>query len=85
MSIIVHQNDLPTGILQQAHSIAIDTETTGLRPHRDRLCLVQLSDGTGDVHLVQFAGTNHDYACPNLKKILSNNTILKIFHFHFYL
>lgn len=81
MSIIVHQNDLPTGILQTSLSIAIDTETTGLRPQRDRLCLVQLSDGQGDVHLVQFVGNNHAYDCPNLKKILSNNDVTKIFHF----
>ncbi len=81
MSIIVHQNDLPTGILQTSLSIAIDTETTGLRPQRDRLCLVQLSDGQGDVHLVQFVGSNHAYDCPNLKKILSNNNVTKIFHF----
>ena len=81
MGIIIHQNDLPTGILQTAQSIAIDTETTGLIAHRDRLCLVQLSDGLGDVHLVQFSGRSHAYDCVNLKKILVNDAILKIFHF----
>ena len=81
MSIIVHQNDLPVNILQTATSIAIDTETTGLKPERDRLCLVQLSDGQGDVHLVQFFGSGHHYNCPNLKALLSNDKILKIFHF----
>jgi ribonuclease D len=81
MAIILHQNDLPHNILQTAKSIAIDTETTGLVAHRDRLCLVQISDGLGDVHLVQFVGRNHAYDCPNLKKILTNDNILKIFHF----
>jgi ribonuclease D len=81
MVIAVHQNDLPAGILQNADSIAIDTETTGLKAQRDRLCLVQLSDGQGDVHLVQFFGSGHSYQCPNLKRILSNDKILKIFHF----
>lgn len=81
MVIAVHQNDLPDNILQTAHTIAIDTETTGLKPQRDRLCLIQLSDGQGDVHLVQFYGHGHHYDCPNLKNILSNNNVTKIFHF----
>lgn len=81
MAIFLHKDDLPEGILGTASSIAIDTETTGLIARRDRLCLVQLSDGLGDVHLVQFLGRNHGYDCPNLKKILTNNAVLKIFHF----
>jgi len=81
MSIKLYQNDLPAGVLESAKSLAIDTETTGLRPQRDRLCLVQISDGNGDVHLVQFYGAGHHYDCPNLKKILLNPGVLKIFHF----
>ena len=78
MSITLHKNDLPNGIDFGA-SVAIDTETLGLNPARDPLCLVQLSKGDGNAHIVQL---NRDtYDAPNLKKILSNNNILKIFHF----
>ena len=62
------------------NSVAIDTETMGLNPHRDRLCVVQLSDGGGDAHLVQFSAAS-DYNAPNLKKLLNNDNIIKIFHF----
>lgn len=78
MSITLHKNDLANGIDFGA-SVAIDTETLGLNPARDPLCLVQLSKGDGNAHIVQL---NRDtYDAPNLKKILSNNNILKIFHF----
>ena len=64
---------------QAASSMAIDTETMGLNTQRDRLCLVQISNGDGDAHLVQLDGQN--YQAPNLKKILENKDILKIFHY----
>jgi ribonuclease D len=78
MSITVTKNDLPDDF-QSAESIAIDTETMGLNPLRDRLCLVQLSNGDGTVQIVQFDG--RDYSAPNLKALLQNQDILKIFHF----
>lgn len=74
----LYQNDLPANI-DLGNEIAIDTETTGLNLHRDKLCLVQLCDGNGDAHLVQFK--NNDYHAPNLRKILFDEKILKIFHF----
>ncbi len=73
----LYKGDLPRGRLA-AKSIAIDTETLGLNPHRDRLCLVQLSDGDGTAVLVQFDG---DYDAPELKRLLTDESILKIFHF----
>jgi ribonuclease D len=78
MANYVHDGDLPDGINFGA-SVAIDSETMGLNPHRDRLCLVQLSDGNGDAHLVKFK--QGDYAAPNLKALLENPDVLKIFHF----
>lgn len=74
----LHRGDLPAN-LDLGGSVAIDTETLGLRPHRDRLCLVQLSAGDGRAHLVQFDGT--DYSAPNLKALLEDPKVLKIFHF----
>lgn len=74
----LHKNDLPAG-LKFPNGVAIDTETLGLKPHRDRLCLVQLSSGDGTAHLVQFDGRN--YQAPNLKALLTDPKILKIFHF----
>jgi ribonuclease D len=65
--------------LQFKEAIAVDTETLGLRPGRDRLCVVQLSAGDGTAHLVQFDGK--DWSAPRLKAVLSNPAILKIFHF----
>lgn len=76
--ITLHKGDIPAG-LDFGPSIAIDTETLGLKPHRDRLCVVQLSAGDGNAHLVQFDGT--DYAAPNLKALLANPGVLKIFHY----
>lgn len=78
MSITLHQNDLPDG-LEFGSSVAIDTETMGLRPIRDRLCVVQLSAGDGKAHLVQMKDGNYD--APNLKALLTNPQITKIFHF----
>lgn len=78
MTIYLHQNDLPADI-SFGKSVAIDTETMGLNPVRDRLCLVQLSGGDGDAHLVQFADRN--YEAPNLKKLLADQSVLKLYHF----
>lgn len=74
----LHKNDLPAG-LSFPNGVAIDTETLGLKPHRDRLCVVQLSAGDGTAHLVKFDGRNYD--TPRLKALLSDPKILKIFHF----
>jgi ribonuclease D len=78
MSVHLHKNDLPKG-LKFPDGVAIDSETLGLKPHRDRLCVVQLSGGDGEAHLVQFDG--RDYAAPNLKALLADKKTLKIFHF----
>ncbi|NCP11947.1 MAG: ribonuclease D [Sphingomonadales bacterium] len=79
MTVYFHEEDLPEGVLA-AGSIAVDTETMGLQTPRDRLCLVQLSDGSGDEHLVRFH-PDSDYAAPNLKAVLGDPGRLKIFHF----
>ena len=76
--ITLHKGDLPAG-LDFGASVAIDTETLGLKPHRDRLCVVQLSAGDGNAHLVQFDGT--DYSAPVLKALLTDPKVVKIFHF----
>ncbi len=78
MKIKLHKNDLPDG-LDLGPIVAIDSETLGLNPLRDRLCLVQLSSGDGTAHLVQFAPG--DYAAPNLKRMLADPNVLKLFHF----
>lgn len=78
MTNFLYQNDLPQD-LNLGNSIAIDTETMGLKTKRDRLCIVQISSGDGNAHLIQFDGK--DYSAPNLKKLLSDNSVLKIFHF----
>jgi ribonuclease D len=78
VSVHLHQGDLPSG-LDFGDSVAIDTETMGLNPHRDRLCLAQLSAGDGVCHLVRFAP--HAYAAPHLKALLADAAVLKIFHF----
>lgn len=78
MALTLHKGDLPDG-LDLGNSVAVDTETLGLNPHRDPLCLVQLSAGDGNVHLVQLdRGT---YNAPNLRKLMADNSVLKIFHF----
>lgn len=74
----LHKGDLPAG-LTFGTSVAVDTETLGLNPHRDRLCVVQLSAGDGNAHLVQFDG--RDYSAPRLKALLADGSVLKIFHF----
>ena len=84
MAIHLHKNDLPDG-LSFSGAIAVDTETLGLKPSRDRLCLVQLSAGDGEVHIVQFAPESSDnpdpYAAPNLKAVLGDRQLVKIFHY----
>jgi len=72
------KNDLPANVTFSG-SVAIDTETLGLKPHRDRLCLVQLSAGDGTAHLVQLDGK--DWSAPRLKALLADPAVLKIFHF----
>jgi ribonuclease D len=80
MSIYFHEEDLPADVRFSEGPIAVDTEAMGLYPARDRLCLVQLSDGRGDEHLVRFARSS-DYAAPNLKALLSDPNRLKLYHF----
>ena len=74
----LYRGDLPEG-LDLGTAIAVDTEAMGLNPHRDRLCLVQLSAGDGDAHLVQFAPG--EYAAPRLRKLLADPGVTKVFHF----
>ena len=74
----LYKNDLPDNV-QFEDILAIDTEAMGLDPARDRLCLLQIYDGTGDCHLVQFDGFK--YNCPNLSKVLNDEKKIKIFHY----
>jgi len=76
--ITLHRGDLAPGI-DFGSSVAVDTETLGLNPHRDRLCLVQLSAGDGRAHLVQIDRRNFD--APNLKALLADRSVTKIFHY----
>jgi ribonuclease D len=76
---VLHHGDLPDGLFDNAPSVAIDSETMGLRLGRDPLCVVQLCGPTGDAHLVQLDRRTYD--APNLKKLLTDPAILKIFHF----
>ena len=82
MTVYFHENDIPNDILFK-ESVAIDTETMGLKTLRDRLCLIQISAGNGDAHLIKIdksiASLQQKY--KNLKKVLQNKNILKIFHF----
>lgn len=78
MNVTLHHGDLPEG-LDLGKVVAIDTETLGLKPQRDRLCLVQLSSGDSNVHLVKFDGK--DYSAPRLKKLLADPGVTKLFHF----
>ena len=78
MTIHLHRHDLPAG-LDLGPVVAIDTETMGLDPRRDRLCLVQMSSGDGDAHLVQIAQGQRD--APNLVRMLADPATLKLFHF----
>src|SRR5438874_7834639 len=77
MSHQLHHGDLPEGV-GFGSAVAVDTEAMGLNPHRDRLCLVQLSAGDGDAHLVQLTD---DYAAPRLKRLLADPGVTKLFHF----
>jgi ribonuclease D len=79
MTVFFHEEDLPEGALSGA-IVAVDTETMGLVTPRDRLCLLQISDGSGDEHLVRFAA-NSDFAAPNLRALLADISILKLYHF----
>ena len=78
MTIHLYQDDLPNG-LNLGPVVAIDTETMGLDPRRDRLCLVQLSSGDGHAHLVQIA--KGQTSAPNLERLLTDPATLKLFHF----
>ena len=78
MTIHLHHRDLPDG-LDLGPVVAIDTETMGLDPRRDRLCLVQMSAGDGDAHLVQIAQGQRE--APNLTRMLADPAVLKLFHF----
>ncbi|NKB16354.1 MAG: ribonuclease D [Sphingomonadales bacterium] len=80
MAVHFHEEDLPPGVLAGTAALAVDTETMGLITARDRLCVVQISDGTGDEHLVRFGpGSAHD--APNLKAVLADPARVKIYHF----
>ena len=79
MAVHFHEEDLPAGVLADG-PVAVDTETMGLVTIRDRLCVVQISDGQGDEHLVRF-GPDSTYDAPNLKAVLADPNRLKLFHF----
>jgi ribonuclease D len=79
MTVHLHEEDLPSDVLA-AGPVAVDTETMGLFPGRDRLCLVQISDGGADEHLVRF-GPDSDFAAPNLKAVLTDPARIKLYHF----
>jgi ribonuclease D len=79
MTVHFHEEDLPADVLGPG-PIAVDTETMGLQLGRDRLCLVQISDGNGDEHLVRF-GPRSAYDAPNLKSVLADPDRLKLYHF----
>lgn len=80
MTVYFHEEDLPADVFAAGASIAVDTETMGLITPRDRLCVVQLSDGGANEHLVRF-GPDSDYAAPNLKALLADPARLKLYHF----
>ena len=80
MAVYLHEEDLPSEVVFAEGPIAVDTEAMGLIPGRDRLCLVQLSDGKGNEHLVRFK-RGSDYSAPNLKALLSEPDRLKLYHF----
>jgi ribonuclease D len=79
VTVHVHEEDLPANVLTPG-AVAVDTETMGLHPGRDRLCVVQISDGGGDEHLVRFAAGS-DFAAPNLKAVLADPARTKLYHF----
>lgn len=79
MTVFFHEEDLPSNTLADG-PVAVDTETMGLQTHRDRLCLLQISDGNGDEHLVRFSPES-DFSAPNLKAILADPNRVKLYHF----
>ena len=80
MTVHLHGEDIPADLFAPGAAIAVDTETMGLVTPRDRLCVVQLSDGGPDEHLVRFAAGS-DYAAPNLKALLADPARVKLYHF----
>ncbi|BDI59955.1 ribonuclease D [Qipengyuania nanhaisediminis] len=80
MTIHFHEEDLPDGVLEGTAPLAVDTETMGLVTHRDRLCVLQISDGSGDEHLVRFS-PGSTYEAPNLTRLLADESRLKLYHF----
>jgi ribonuclease D len=80
MSVYLHEEDLPADVAFADGPLAVDTEAMGLITARDRLCLVQISDGKGDEHLVRFA-KGSDFAAPRLKAVLADPQRLKLYHF----
>ena len=80
MTVHLHEEDIPADLFAPGADIAVDTETMGLITPRDRLCVVQLSDGGPDEHLVRF-GPDSDYAAPNLKALLADRRRTKLYHF----
>lgn len=79
MTAILHQGDLPEGVFAGVREIAVDSEAMGLKLHRDPLCVVQLRGPEGEAHLVQLDRSTYD--APNLKRLLTDPQVLKIFHF----
>tara|TARA_B100000678_G_scaffold117431_1_gene98459 strand:- start:2937 stop:3557 length:621 start_codon:yes stop_codon:yes gene_type:complete len=80
MAVHFHEEDLPADVFAEGAALAVDTETMGLITARDRLCLVQISDGGGDEHLVRF-GVNSTFDAPNLKAVLADPARTKLYHF----
>mgnify|MGYP002780729094 CR=1 FL=1 len=80
MAVHFHEEDIPEGLFAPGAALAVDTETMGLVTQRDRLCVVQISDGGGDEHLVRFA-PDSSYEAPNLTAVLEDPARLKLFHF----
>ena len=79
MTVFFHEEDLPADVLADG-PVAVDTETMGLMTHRDRLCLLQISDGGGDEHLVRFS-PDSNFSAPNLKAVLADPDRVKLYHF----
>jgi ribonuclease D len=82
-TIHLHRNDLPSD-LDLGRVVAVDTEAMGLNPHRDRLCLVQISAGNGHVHLVQLVPAalgGHGYDAPNLARLMADTSVVKLMHY----
>ena len=80
MTVYLHEEDIPADLFAAGADIAVDTETMGLITPRDRLCVVQLSDGGPDEHLVRFS-PGSDYAAPNLRALLADPARVKLYHF----